>query len=201
MTQPTPSTTWNRPEYDPKAPKNRRKMWLGLAAVGAVVLFGPGLFGNHDSTATADPKPPATHTAPAPAPKPAPAPEPTQAEQVADWATAAEADMDAFATHNGEMAELFADPYAIMADSTDAENLIGTLADDVDALRSHGPIPAKAINKPWQKALDAYADGYALALDGVQTMNVGTLTAATDKINQGSTYIDQATAAIGSVTV
>jgi hypothetical protein len=189
-----------------------------VTVVGAVALAlaAAGCGTKVAGSGSPAPAPSATQTVPAPAPAPEiipapetsepaptpePTPEPTEAEQVISWWTETEDDMSIFQGHIDQFIQLTSDPEAVLADTSEIEALIETLISDVDTLKSHGPVPSPEINKPWQKALDSWADGYGLWLEGFQTMDPDTLSAGTSKVEEGNEYLDQSTQAIQDLPV
>lgn len=165
-----------------------RKIVLTLLLAAAVAAC---------STSTADQARPAT--APAAA-HPTITAEPSPTERTAAWWAQVEPDATRFSDHNGQVAELFADPYGVLADPAAASALLNQLQDDVATLQAHGPVPIHSVDIPWGKALAAYAKGYRLAQLGVDATDPGALSAGAEFIAEGSAHLDDATKALAAYT-
>lgn len=162
-----------------------------------MLLLAAGLAACSPATDQADPT-----AAPAQAPAATAATAaPTTNDRTAAWWAQVEPDADRFMEHNGELAELFDDPYTMAADPTAASDLLAQLQTDVDALKDHGPVPIHSVDIPWGKALDAYADGYELIARGVTTMDTSLLMDGTTAINRGNAHLNAATEALAAYSL
>ena len=161
-----------------------RRAGITVGLIAAIAIGGAAC-----TDTTADPTP-------TPTTRQAPAPEPTEAEQTAVWWTEAAHDVDNLLIDLDTMSDIYSDPAAVIADTSEAEASMGALLVDVQALKDHGPIPMASVDEPWQLALDEYEQGFELALTGTRNLDPTVLQAGTAHIEQGTSYITQATAAL-----
>jgi hypothetical protein len=203
---PTPTPEWGAqpPTPNPK-PKRPIMRVVGLVIGGLLVVgvVNSAVSGDNQAQATGS-QPKAAAPAPKPEPKQEPAPEPQpepprEAEQFDAWTDEALPPLEDFIEHNQTLGALMtSDPEGVVADPSEALDLLGELQSDVTGMKAAGRCPIKSVNKPWQKMLEHAGAGYVLAEDGLQAMNPEMLTDGMDEIILAGKYMDQVTEALAS---
>jgi hypothetical protein len=118
----------------------------------------------------------------------------TDAERVTGWY--ADGGSDELNTLSDDMNDMAAatDPISIDGMRTACRHL----QQDVKASKNH-PIPVPSIQAPYGKALTQFGKAASDCLSGIDSLDVDTLGRASDELAKGTTYMEQATAALAKL--